>query len=65
MGIDINNGFTPKYEVSEDKKCCFRVKENVKLQIQFDYTDEDRGEAIVAFKEVLNLDQKDTKDSFS
>ena len=28
MGIDIENGFIPKYEVSEDKKaCCCRIKE--------------------------------------
>ena len=27
MGIDIDNGFTPKYEVSEDKKISFRIKE--------------------------------------
>ena len=51
MGIDIDNGFTPKYEVSEDKKnVVSELKKNVKAaQIQFGYaTDEDReGEAIV------------------
>jgi len=65
MGIDINNGFTPKYEVSEDKKnVVSELKKNVKAaNTVWIATDEDReGEAIAwHLKEVLNLDQKDTK----
>ena len=65
MGIDIENGFTPKYEVSEDKKNvvselkkCVKVADTVWLA-----TDEDReGEAIAwHLQEVLNLGKKDTK----
>ena len=65
MGIDINNGFTPKYEVSEDKKnVVSELKKNVKTaDTVWIATDEDReGEAIAwHLKEVLSLDQKDTK----
>ena len=65
MGIDIENGFTPKYEVSEDKKNvvselkkCVKVADTVWLA-----TDEDReGEAIAwHLQEVLNLGKKDAK----
>ena len=65
MGIDIENGFTPKYEVSEDKKNvvselkkCVKAADTVWLA-----TDEDReGEAIAwHLQEVLNLGKKDTK----
>ena len=65
MGIDIENGFTPKYEVSEDKKHvvselkkCVKAADTVWIA-----TDEDReGEAIAwHLKEVLNLEKKDTK----
>ncbi|MDG1719113.1 MAG: type I DNA topoisomerase [Flavobacteriales bacterium] len=65
MGIDIENGFTPKYEVSEDKKNvvselkkCVKAADTVWLA-----TDEDReGEAIAwHLQEVLNLVEKDTK----
>ena len=65
MGIDIENGFTPKYEVSEDKKNvvselkkCVKAADTVWLA-----TDEDReGEAIAwHLQEVLSLGKKDTK----
>ena len=65
MGIDIENGFTPKYEVSEDKKHvvselkkCVKAADTVWIA-----TDEDReGEAIAwHLKEVLSLEKKDTK----
>ncbi len=65
MGIDIENGFTPKYEVSVDKKNvvselkkCVKAADTVWLA-----TDEDReGEAIAwHLQEVLNLGKKDTK----
>ncbi len=65
MGIDIENGFTPKYEVSEDKKHvvselkkCVKAADTVWIA-----TDEDReGEAIAwHLKEVLNLEKKHTK----
>ena len=65
MGIDIENGFTPKYEVSVDKKNvvselkkCVKAADTVWLA-----TDEDReGEAIAwHLQEVLNLVEKDTK----
>ena len=65
MGIDVENGFTPKYEVSEDKKNvvselkkCVKGADTVWLA-----TDEDReGEAIAwHLQEVLNLGEKDTK----
>ena len=65
MGIDIENGFTPKYEVSEDKKHvvselkkCVKAADTVWIA-----TDEDReGEAIAwHLQEVLDLTKKDTK----
>ena len=65
MGIDIENGFTPKYEVSEDKKHvvselkkCVKAADTVWIA-----TDEDReGEAIAwHLKEVLSLEKKDAK----
>ena len=65
MGIDIENGFTPKYEVSEDKKhVVSELKKSVKAaDTVWIATDEDReGEAIAwHLKEVLNLEKKDTK----
>ena len=65
MGIDIDNGFTPKYEVSEDKKnVVSELKKNVKAaDTVWIATDEDReGEAIAwHLKEVLSLEKKDTK----
>ena len=65
MGIDINNGFLPNYEVSEDKKhIVSELKKNVKeSDVVWIATDEDReGEAIAwHLQEVLDLKQKDTK----
>ena len=65
MGIDINNGFLPTYEVSEDKKhIVSELKKNVKeSDVVWIATDEDReGEAIAwHLQEVLELKQKDTK----
>ena len=58
MGIDIENGFIPKYEVSEDKKhVVAELKKNVKIaDTVWIATDEDReGEAIAwHLKEVLD-----------
>ena len=65
MGIDIDQGFAPRYEVSADKKKT--VTELRKLSKQADAvwlaTDEDReGEAIAwHLAEALKLDVKDTK----
>lgn len=65
MGIDIENNFEPKYEISPDKKDV--VSELKKLakdaQIVFLATDEDReGEAIAwHLSEALKLDEKKTK----
>ena len=44
MGIDIENGFLPKYEVSEDKKhVVAELKKNVKIaDTVWIATDEDR-----------------------
>ena len=65
MGIDIENGFLPKYEVSEDKKhVVAELKKNVKIaDTVWIATDEDReGEAIAwHLQEVLDLEKKDTK----
>ena len=65
MGIDIDNGFIPNYEVSEDKKhVVAELKKNVKIaDTVWIATDEDReGEAIAwHLQEVLDLEKKDTK----
>ena len=65
MGIDIENGFIPNYEVSEDKKhVVAELKKSVKIaDTVWIATDEDReGEAIAwHLKEVLDLEKKDTK----
>ena len=65
MGIDIENGFAPKYEVSEDKKnVVTELKKHVKSsETVWIATDEDReGEAIAwHLQEVLDLTKKDTK----
>jgi len=65
MGIDIENGFSPKYEISEDKKhVVSELKKNVKaVETVWLATDEDReGEAIAwHLKEVLGLEKKNTK----
>jgi DNA topoisomerase-1 len=65
MSIDIENGFTPKYEISQDKKKT--VSELKKISKDSDAvwlaTDEDReGEAIAwHLLKALNLDEKKTK----
>jgi len=65
MGIDIENGFAPKYEVSEDKKhVVAELKKHVKTaKTVWIATDEDReGEAIAwHLQEVLDLEKKETK----
>lgn len=65
MGIDIENGFAPNYEVSEDKKhVVTELKKYVKsAETVWIATDEDReGEAIAwHLQEVLDLTKKDTK----
>ena len=62
MGIDINNSFTPTYEVSADKKSILKnlIKESVKSDVVWLATDEDReGEAIAwHLYEVLALKNK-------
>jgi len=62
MGIDINNSFTPTYEVSVDKKSILKnlLKESVKSDVVWLATDEDReGEAIAwHLYEVLALKNK-------
>ena len=65
LGIDIENGFLPKYEVSEDKK---KVVEDLRKDVNkaetvWIATDEDReGEAIAwHLEEVLNLKEKEVK----
>jgi len=62
MGIDIENSFTPSYEVSPDKKKILSslVKESKKSQIIWLATDEDReGEAIAwHLFEAMNLEKK-------
>ena len=65
MAIDIENGFKPKYVISEDKK---KVVSELKAEVKkadtiWLATDEDReGEAIAwHLKEALGLDKKDTK----
>ena len=65
MAIDIDNGFTPKYEVSEDKKkVVTTLKKAVKnADTVWLATDEDReGEAIAwHLTEALGLDVSNTK----
>ncbi|RPG57630.1 MAG: type I DNA topoisomerase [Flavobacteriales bacterium TMED191] len=62
MGIDIENSFTPFYEVSPDKKKILSslIKESKKSQIIWLATDEDReGEAIAwHLFEAMNLEKK-------
>ena len=69
MGIDINNGFTPKYEVSEDKKnVVSELKKNVKAaNTVWIATDEDReGEAYAVFKRsIKSRSKRYQKNSFS
>ncbi len=65
LGIDINNNFTPTYEVDPDKKkIVSELKESVKKsETVYLASDEDReGEAIAwHLAEVLNLDPSSTK----
>ncbi|MFQ3578679.1 MAG: type I DNA topoisomerase [Bacteroidales bacterium] len=65
LGIDIQNGFKPNYEVSPDKKNVIsELQKNVKtVQTVWLASDEDReGEAIAwHLAEVLNLKQTNTK----
>ena len=65
MAIDIENGFKPKYVISEDKtKVVNELKSEVKkADTIWLATDEDReGEAIAwHLTEALGLDKKDTK----
>jgi DNA topoisomerase-1 len=63
--VDVNNGFTPRYEISEDKeKVVAELKKLVKkAETVWLATDEDReGEAISwHLAEVLELDPRETK----
>ena len=65
MAIDIENGFTPKYEVSEDKKKVVNILKKAvkKADTVWLATDEDReGEAIAwHLTEALALDVSNTK----
>ena len=65
MAIDIENGFIPKYEVSEDKKKVVSLLKSVAKSAETVWlaTDEDReGEAIAwHLTEALNLDASSTK----
>ena len=65
LGIDIENGFVPKYEVSADKKkVVAELKaESAKAKTVWLASDEDReGEAIAwHLQETLKLDKKNTK----
>jgi len=65
MGIDVENGFTPKYEVSEDKRHVVgELRKHVdKCETVWIATDEDReGEAIAwHLKEVLELEESKIK----
>ena len=65
MSIDIDNGFLPKYEISDDKKKVVnQLKDAVKkVETVWLATDEDReGEAIAwHLTEALNLKAKNTK----
>ena len=62
MGIDLNGSFTPKYQISSDKKKVIQnlTKETKKSEVVWLATDEDReGEAIAwHLYEVLNLKKK-------
>tara|TARA_B100000579_G_scaffold419433_1_gene417994 strand:+ start:869 stop:3148 length:2280 start_codon:yes stop_codon:yes gene_type:complete len=62
MGIDLNNSFTPNYQISIDKKKVIQslIKESKKSDIIWLATDEDReGEAIAwHLYEVLGLEKK-------
>ena len=62
MGIDIENGFIPKYEVSEDKKHVVELKKNVKITdtVWIATVRTEKG-LLLNLKEVLDLEKKDTK----
>ncbi len=65
MAIDIKNGFTPKYVISEEKKQVVKHLKSVLNNIETVWlaTDEDReGEAIAwHLVKALNLEEKETK----
>ena len=65
MAIDIKNGFTPKYVISEEKKQIVKHLKSVVNNIETVWlaTDEDReGEAIAwHLVKALNLEEKETK----
>jgi len=65
MGIDIDQGFAPRYEVSPDKKKTVTELRKLSKEAEAVWlaTDEDReGEAIAwHLAEALKLDVKDTK----
>ena len=65
MAIDIKNGFTPKYVISEEKKQVVKHLKSVVNNIETVWlaTDEDReGEAIAwHLVKALNLEEKETK----
>jgi DNA topoisomerase-1 len=63
IGVDVENGFKPKYEVSADKKNAdYQIKGLAKAEMVWLASDEDReGEAISwHLAEELNLDSKKT-----
>ncbi|MGE5423858.1 MAG: type I DNA topoisomerase [Syntrophothermus sp.] len=65
LGVDIEHGFLPRYEISpEKKKVVSELKKNAKeAEVIWLASDEDReGEAIAwHLQETLNLDEKQTK----
>jgi DNA topoisomerase I len=65
MGVDVENGFAPKYEVSPDKKSLVKKLRDLSKSAETVWlaSDEDReGEAIAwHLAEELKLDQKKTK----
>ncbi|VXB06419.1 DNA topoisomerase 1 [Flavobacterium sp. 9AF] len=65
IGVDVANGFTPKYEVSSDKKALVKKLKDLSKSAEMVWlaSDEDReGEAIAwHLAEELKLDQKKTK----
>lgn len=65
LGIDIENNFQPKYQVSKEKKEIVKKLKNEsnKVDVVWLASDEDReGEAIAwHLKEILNLDDSTTK----
>ena len=68
MAIDIENGFKPNYEISQDKKQVVAELDKLskKAELVWLATDEDReGEAIAwHLMEALKLDESKQKESF-